>query len=233
MSAQLTLPVSRFDGAAFDNFFAPKCADTLSAVRDVTTSNKPQTAIYLSGPAGSGKTHLCWAACRAVSEQGLVPSYIPLGRPGVAFSFLETVSGSQLVCLDDVHVVASDKDWNQRLFSLLEHQFLRGNLKLIVTGQQPVAELDFDLADLQSRVSLLPGFRIQPLTDSEKAFALRSRAERRGMEVDVEVIDYILSRFSRDTHALFGFLDKLDLDSISRQRRITIPFVRSVLEQQA
>ena len=40
---------------------------------------------------------------------------------------------------------------------------------------------------------------------------------------------YLLTRFSRDTHSLFRLLDELDQASLSAQRRLTIPFVRTVV----
>jgi len=233
VTAQLTLPVSLFDGPCFDNFHAPESNDTVTAVRDIASSSTAGRAMFLSGAAGSGKSHLCWAACRLSSEVGNAPTYVPLRRPGVAHTLLSGVPESGLVCLDDIDAVADDSDWNQRLFSLLEHHYLQGKVRLIVTARQPAAELEFKLADLLSRLKLLAGFRVQSLNDAEKINALQSRAQRRGMQIDVEVVDYIMSRFSRDTHALFAFLDRIDVDSISRQRKITIPFVRSVLGQTA
>lgn len=232
MSAQLTLPVSHFDGASFDNFHAPEAGSVVTTVRQLVAASSPRQAVYLSGATGSGKTHLCWAACRAASELGKVPTYVPLKRPGVARAVLESVPPAALVCLDDVDLVAADDEWNQRLFSLLQHQYIDGEISLIVTARQAAAELEMKLADLRSRLTLLPGFRLENLSDDEKVIALKARAARRGMDIDFEVVDYILSRFARDTHALFGFLDQLDVDSISRQRKITIPFVRSLLEQQ-
>jgi len=152
MSAQLTLPVSRFDGASFANFYTPRGADAVAATREVATANGSQQAVGLSGVSGCGKTHLCWAACRAASEQGLVPAYIPLRRPGVACSLMETVTSSNLVCLDDIDAVAADEGWNQRLFSLIEHRFLKGDVRILVTSRPAIGDIGFGLADLQSRL---------------------------------------------------------------------------------
>jgi len=70
----------------------------------------------------------------------------------VACSLMETVTGSTLVCLDDIDAVASDDGWNQRLFSLIEHRFLKGDIRLIVTSRLAIGDIGFGLADLQSRL---------------------------------------------------------------------------------
>jgi DnaA family protein len=42
-----------------------------------------------------------------------------------------------------------------------------------------------------------------------------------------------LNRFPRDLNALFEVLDKLDQESLIKQRRITIPFIREVFADKA
>ena len=71
-------------------------------------------------------------------------------------------------------------------------------------------------------------YQLQPLTDAEKIAALRLRAQRRGLEMTEEVANYLLTRFPRDTPSLFALLDKLDTATLAAQRRLTIPFLRSL-----
>jgi DnaA family protein len=47
--------------------------------------------------------------------------------------------------------------------------------------------------------------------------------------MDEVVLDYLFSRVSRDLHALSQLLDRLDHASLAAQRRLTVPFIKSVL----
>ena len=60
--------------------------------------------------------------------------------------------------------------------------------------------------------------------------ALRSRAAQRGLELPEETAEYLLRRMPRDLASLYGVLDKLDEASLMAQRRLTVPFIRDVLE---
>ena len=66
----------------------------------------------------------------------------------------------------------------------------------------------------------LPGFL-------ETALQLRSRW--RGLELSDEVGQFLLRRTDRSSAALFALLDKLDQAALMAQRRLTVPFVKSVL----
>jgi len=69
---------------------------------------------------------------------------------------------------------------------------------------------------------------LQPLNDADKSAALRARARSRGLEMSEEVASYLLARYPRDLHSLFALLDRLDAAALAAQRRLTIPFVRSI-----
>jgi DnaA family protein len=69
---------------------------------------------------------------------------------------------------------------------------------------------------------------LQPLSDAEKIPALLLRAQRGGLEMTEEVARYLLTRFPRDMHSLFALLDKLDSATLAAERRLTIPFLRSL-----
>ena len=59
---------------------------------------------------------------------------------------------------------------------------------------------------------------------------LRERAQRRGLLLDEAALEWLLKRVDRDLAGLTGLLDRLDQASLAAQRRITVPFLRKVLE---
>jgi DnaA family protein len=59
---------------------------------------------------------------------------------------------------------------------------------------------------------------------------LRQNADERGIFLSDEVMDFILNRFSRDLGSLVQLLDQLDGYALQTQRAITIPLLKSMLE---
>ena len=56
------------------------------------------------------------------------------------------------------------------------------------------------------------------------------QADERGVFLSDEVMDFMLSRFSRDLSSLIQLLDQLDRYALQTQRAITIPLVKSMLD---
>jgi hypothetical protein len=69
----------------------------------------------------------------------------------------------------------------------------------------------------------------QGLDDADKLQALHLRGQARGFELPDDVGGYLLLRLPRDMHALFAVLDRLDYASLAAQRRLTVPFIKSIL----
>ena len=61
---------------------------------------------------------------------------------------------------------------------------------------------------------------------------LRRAADERGVFLGDEVMDFMLNRFSRDLTSLMMLLDQLDAYALRTQRAITIPLLKSMLENE-
>jgi DnaA family protein len=228
VARQLTLPVSLPDTASFDNFYSDGNDELVNALRRfaATVGNAP-SVMHVFGPPGCGKTHLMYAGIRLARESGQTVHYLPMREQEVDVSVLEQVNGVGLVCVDDIDVIAGTRDAERALFQLYERvQDSAG--RLVTTAYQAAHHLGVGLPDLVSRLRSGETYRITPLTDAQKRNALRLRAAGRGMTLSDEVADYVLRRYPRDTHALFGLLDRIDEASLSAQRRITIPFLQEL-----
>lgn len=229
--AQLALNLRLRDASSFENFLVAGNREPFERVHASVArlaGSTPAQWLYLWGEAGCGKTHLLEAACRAAQEQGQAALYLPLREKAtLSTALLEDVEQSALVCVDDVQAIAGDKAWEAALFALYER--LRAQRRmLMLAAQTSPAGSDFKLADLASRLSAGLVYQLHALSDSEKISALRLRAQRRGLAMTEEVANYLLTRFPRDTHSLFALLDRLDVATLAAQRRLTIPFLRSL-----
>jgi DnaA family protein len=141
---------------------------------------------------------------------------------------LDGLENIDLICLDDVQLIAGDKLWQRAVFDLF-NRVIEQNKRLIITGDQSVSKLKLGLADLVSRLSWGMTEQIKPLDDEEKLIALKFRAQQRGLLLTDEVAKYLLSHLSREMSHLILALGELDEASIREQRKITIPFIKAIL----
>jgi DnaA family protein len=236
MSAQLPLELRWPAQQRFDTYVRGENAVALGLLQ--TAAQSPAAPwVFVAGAAGSGKTHLLIAACAAANESGRSAQYLPLrrtrdaagaARPDLA-SALRALSGSDVLALDDIDAIAGDDDAEHALFDLYNR--CRGeNATMLFSAAVAPAQIGIGLPDLLSRLSACAQATLRLLADSERREALRQRAQARGLTLDDAVLDWLFARTQRDLGSLTALLDRLDRESLAAQRRITVPFLRQLLE---
>ena len=188
--------------------------------------------LYLAGPAGSGKTHLQLAACAEARRHGMSAAYLPLASMvGRLRDALVGQGGAALVCVDGLEAIAGHAEDEVALFHF--HNSAReSGARMIYSASAMPSSLPFVLPDLVSRLEQCTRLAVEPLDEAGRRNVLRQRAARRGLELDDTVLDYLFRRVGRDLGTLTVLLDRLDHASLAAQRRITIPFLRGVLERE-
>lgn len=226
---QLTLGVGLRDEATFANYFSGKNTLLVEELKKSAEGNG-DPVIYFYGSGGQGSTHLLQACCHAANLHGLTSVYIPLAHL-LEFSpqILEGLESLNLVCIDDVHRIAGKPLWEEAFFHAYNRIRDVGG-HLIVTANVAPKLLNFSLPDVISRLAWGMVFQLQSLTDEEKLRVLIMRAQCRGMTLSEEVGKFILTHCPRHMATLFAALDALDKISLAAQRKLTIPFVKTVLE---
>lgn len=202
------------------------------AVRDAVRAaarGEQRDWLYLSGPAGSGKTHLLLAACAEAGAAGHRAAYLPLAAfAGALADVLPAQEGADLVCLDGLEAIAGQRADEEALFHFHNRARAGGTVLLYAARGNPAA-LGLGLPDLATRLGQCTRFTLEALDDDGRRELLRQRAARRGLQLDDAVIDYLMRRSERDLASLTALLDRLDKASLAEQRRITIPFLRQHL----
>jgi len=225
--AQLPLDLRLRDGSSFDNFFPAANREALERVRTTAQSAVP-AFLFLWGERGSGKTHLLQAACRALQQHGRDAAYIPLAAVReLSTALLEDREHAALICLDDVDRVADDAAWETALFALCE-RVRAGRGRLLAAGSATPRQLGLKLPELATRLAWGPVYQLHALGDADKIEAIRLRAHNRGLDVPLDVAQYILRRFPRDMNSLFDLLERLDRLALASRRRVTIPLIREL-----
>jgi len=231
--SQLTLSVQLPDDETFASF---KSESNKMVVQQLThfldhigDENKQVHSLFLFGLTNVGKSHLLHASCAYADTLGITSLCLSFSElTQLSVDVLDGLENIDLVCLDDIQLIAGNNIWQQGVFDLY-NRMVEQNKCLIITGDQSAAKLNISLPDLVSRLSWGLTEQLKPLSDKEKSFALQYRAQQRGLTMNDDVARFLINRLSRDMTSLIAALDQLDQASIREQRRITIPFIKDVL----
>ncbi|WP_133406795.1 DnaA inactivator Hda [Parashewanella tropica] len=227
---QLSLPVYLPDDETFNSYYPTVGNDELIHKLHDTAIGRNEAAIYLWGPAKSGRTHLLHAACAHANENDRTSFYIPLGiHASISPDLFEGLEAVNLVCIDDIDAIAGNPIWEEAVFDLFNRVADSKESCLIVSSSKPLKEANFLLQDLASRLQWGLNYQLLPLEDTDKLSALQRRAEMRGLQLSEDVGKFLLNRLQRDLRTLFDVLDKLDKASMVHQRKLTIPFIKEML----
>ncbi|TFG85024.1 MAG: DnaA regulatory inactivator Hda [Chromatiales bacterium] len=226
---QLPLEIRLADHAVFNNFLATGNEHVIHELKAVA-SRALQPMVWLWGPPESGRSHLLQACIAAADDLGRRAAYLPLDRSlGLPAAALEGLGELDVVGLDDIDAVAGDAGIERALFALFE-QLRQSGGRLVVSAAAPPGEVRFGLPDLASRLKSGGVYRLQPLDDAGRLAALQIRARFRGFDLPDDTGRYLLNRTARGPASLFRVLDTLDRAALVAQKRLTIPFVRSILD---
>lgn len=224
---QLPLALKQDAGATLEGYYPGANQGALEQVRAVI--HRP-TWLYLWGAEGTGKTHLLNATCHHAGAQGRATCLLPLAQhERITPELLDGLHGLHLVCLDDLHAVAGDRQWEEALFYLLNRLRWEGT-SVLMAGRSKPSGLHWSLPDLKSRLAWGTLVKLHGLSDEEKIQALQLRAKARGFDLPQESAIWLMRRVARDTRTLMRILEELDTASLQAQRRVTVPFLREVLQ---
>lgn len=202
---QLLLDIQPAARPTLANFVIGRNAEALHNLR-LAADGKPEARfIYLWGASGSGKSHLLQASADLALQQGL-----------------------RLVTVDDVQMLSPSAQID--LFNTYNQ--LRENASagaLMVAGDAAPTQMGLR-EDLATRLSWGLVYQLHPLSDEEKAQALRTHAIERGIKLPDEVVDYCLRHLRRDLPTLMATLDALDVWSLTAQKPVTVPMLRKLLQ---
>ena len=219
---QIPLAIATEAPRSFDNF---RPGANVPAVEHLAVLGPTAAPVYLWGPSGSGKSHLLQATARAFQQRG--------GRVGW-FSAADPTPWAHdedwaLVVLDDCDRL--DASQQQAAFALFVEASAHPT-PIVAAGRVPPVDLALR-DDLRSRLGWGLVYALHPLAEPEVRAALRREADRRGVFLSDEVMDYLLTRFARDLKHLMRQLGRLDEFALANKRAITVPLLKQMLADEA
>jgi DnaA-homolog protein len=222
---QIALDIGLARGPTLASFCAGPNDAALSHLRLWCGSpTRSPVPTYLWGASGSGKTHLLKAVAQALHDQGAAVGWLDATLPEPP-AFDERWA---LVLMDDTHLYTAVQQHAAFNWFVNAQTLQRG---VLAAGATPPADLKLR-EDLRTRLGWGHVFHLQVLSEPERRAVLRQAADARGVFLGDEVMDYMLTRFSRDLGSLMQLLEHLDLYALQTKRAITIPLIRSMLENE-
>jgi len=183
---------------------------------------------FLWGDGGSGKTHLLRAVREALRDHGSRVGWIDAAtlHPG------EYDEHWDAVLFDDCQLYTAEQQATAfNWFVNAQSPALGPARWVLAAADRPPADLQLR-EDLRTRLGWGHVFQLHALGETERRAVLRRAADERGVFLGDEVMDFMLTRFSRDLSSLMMLLDQLDAYALRTQRAITIPLIKSMLENE-
>lgn len=227
-SPQIPLPLTPRRDSRLEDFIAGPNAAVIEALKQML--DEPGSHVYLHGEEGSGKTYLLNALCLKVRERQGRAFYLALKRlPRDAVASLEGLEDLDLVCVDDLHVIAGDRVWEEALFHCF-NRVRKAKGSLLISSSKQLSALDISLPDLASRLAWGLRLPLKPLADEDKLAVIAKHSNALGLGLSDEVQQYLLKHHERSMAALLQTVEKLHQAALTNKRRITIPLAREVLQ---
>jgi len=173
--------------------------------------------LNINGENFSGKTHLINIFLKKFNG-------IKLESNSLNNNDLQDIKIHQNIVLENLN-----KKIDENLFFTLCNIIEQDNKYLIVTSNQPIVDIDFDLIDLKSRSK---NFLLQNIEkpDDELIFALiLKNLSDRQISIDKKLINYIIKRIDRSYGKIIDFIYKIDEVSLKKKRSIDFKIIKEVL----
>lgn len=213
----LDLPVRTVLGR--DDFFvAPSNAMAVAMIDAPERWGVPQLA--LTGPEGSGKTHLAhvWAAAngaRIVAARDLAGLDLP-----------ELADGP--VAVEDVPAIASDAVGLEALFHLWNLTNAT-RTRLLMTGRTPPRHWGLALPDAQSRVDAACHVALEPPDDALLGAVLAKLFADRQLTPPADTIAYVVRHGERSFAAAADTVARIDRRALEQGRKVSRALAAEVL----
>ena len=173
--------------------------------------------LNISGEKFSGKSHLINIFLKKFSGIKLEASLLNNDHLG-------EIKLHQNIVLENLN-----KEIREDLFFTLCNIIEQDNKYLIVTSNQPIVDVDFNLIDLKSRSK---NFLLQNIEkpDDELIFALiLKNLSDRQISLDKKLIHYIIKRIDRSYGKIIDFIYKIDEVSLKKKKSIDFKIIKDVL----
>ncbi|RJG45727.1 DnaA regulatory inactivator HdaA [Mesorhizobium sp. DCY119] len=169
----------------------------------------PSPVVVLAGPAGSGKSHLAAIWRDASHALRLKASDIE--------KHVAEIDGTRPVVIDD----ADDRFLDENGLFHLINQVRATGTQLLLTSRRFPAAWGVTLPDLASRLKAAATIEIDEPDDLLLAGVITKLFADRQIEVDQNVVQFLVRRIERSLSTAIRVVDRLDRAALEQKTRIT------------
>ena len=229
----------------FENLVVGECnrmgftaGESISAAPGKT----PFNPLFLFGGPGLGKTHLAQAIGIAIKKKypELVVLYVPASRFKTQFmdavnvknkftDFIAFYQKMDVLIMDDIQDLNGPGTQNA-FFAIFNHLHQSGT-QLIFTSDRAAADLEQFEARLLSRLKWGLSVELQKPDYATRLEMLRARADREGIQLKEEVLEFLAQRIKSNFRELEGALISLLANATLAHKEITVQLAESITEK--
>ena len=235
----------------FETFVHGNCNEIAyqAAYAVAQTATNPNQAdqkmnpLFIYGPSGLGKTHLLHAICNYihtykpslsvlfVSSETFTNELIDAIQNHTMPKFRAKYRNLDFLLIDDVQFFGSKDSTKMEIFNTFNELFDKKKY-IIMTSDRTPSDIDKLEDRLQSRFSSGLVAPISPPDYEICCIILQKRAEKMGITLPKDVVDYIASHINTNVRELEGAFNKLVTFSHIKKEPITLSFAREALKDQ-
>ncbi|MDO4641549.1 MAG: DnaA regulatory inactivator Hda [Neisseria sp.] len=217
---QLIFDFASHEYPGFDEFLGVANSELVHVLKE-----QENQFLYVWGSEGSGKSHLLRAWADKAARSGARALYIDARKQPLT----QTAYEADYLAVDQIECL--DAEEQSLLFAIFNQYRNSKQGSLLLSADVKPQHLCIR-EDLRTRMAYCLVYEVKPLSDEEKISALTSIARTRRIPVDSAVFHYLLLHWKRDLGSLMNMLDALDHYSLTMKKRITVPLLRQLLQQQ-
>jgi DnaA family protein len=228
MAEQLPLNFEFRANQTFDEFFA---ADNLELVQHLQhcVAGQGIAQIIIWGEAGLGKSHLLQACCQQAYQQGLSAFYFAFAaEPLPDAALLSGLDSFDVVCFDNIEYISGDPEWEPAFISFLNQHRVPA-CRLILASHFAPEQLPIRSSALKKHLWACLILQLQALSADDRLQALMFKAHKMGFDITPTVAQFLLHHNDQQLASLWLLLADLDRLSLAAKRKLTIPFLKTIL----
>jgi len=164
---QLTFPWNKPNNSSFNDFYFEK--NNLSVLSNL----KGEEDLVIYGSSKVGKSFLLQSICNYFSEANKSSLYIPLKELNShETGLLDNLEKLNLVCIDDLEIIAGNNKWETAIFNLI-NDCLLSSCRIVFCSNINPSLISFQLVDLFSRIQKINQMEVYPVKSDNLAEAVR------------------------------------------------------------
>ncbi|MFO1226156.1 HdaA/DnaA family protein [Roseateles sp.] len=218
---QLPLAIQAPPDFSFESYLPGTHAANHAALAELAGLRPGSAPVLLWGAAGVGKSHLLRALARRWMDAGEQVAWYDPTTP-LPWAWPPQAS---LLLFDDCQ--AFDDPRQHAAFALFVETAGQG-VAIVASADRPAVDLPVR-EDLRTRLGWGPSYALVHLGEAETRAVLRREADRRGLLLSDDLLDYLLTRFDRQLGGLMQLLGRLDTFALSHKRGLTLPLLKQML----